>query len=654
MRDRRARWRRRRRWAASLAALGAVLGPAGGALAARHHRRGHRPDDLIGWQGERARAGGGAGAGAGGGSAVDEAADPEAADLGADGARGQLPYGLLGHLAWEQGNQGLLLGDALLDARGEAETKAKAAKMEARPEVFHKAGVLAGLGAVRRPDRSVRVFPPAGPLREPTLPKYAHMATLARSPFNASLAVAFQATEEVEGEDGQRIWYAFSKTAHGDAWWPPVPVPLLQVSLKLPPPESVFLPGAQWGPVLFEDRARALLWLVYSESGADCHDPPTQQSPGRWAVGGSIMAATFDGRRWGNPKVLYDFAEGHVPKVTANSMIETADGTWVLPFWRQKARHIFGKAPNGRLVRRCFDRAKPQTISAGVLISEDRGASWTARGMLREKAAGWLIENAVVETAPRKLLMYFRTKAGFVYASTSPDNGYTWGPARRVDALTNPDTKVHLTKLPDGTLVLAHNDHPRPFAAVEGHPAEQTRERHRLLVSVSTDGGETWQRQVRVDTDPVPERPRAAPKNLKETLFGRDEGAVSELPDAAFVTKLRDEPAGKLVFAEGGYVKAQAGLADQAHYPFLQRVAAPKGLEAATPFLHPFAVGYTKSVLDLQTGLAHGHEIWVSTFTINTQQGVDTSDRGDRQEAATEEVGAEEEGEAEAEGSADG
>ena len=57
MRDRRARWRRRRRWAASLAALGAVLGPAGGALAARHHRRGHRPDDLIGWQGEQARAG---------------------------------------------------------------------------------------------------------------------------------------------------------------------------------------------------------------------------------------------------------------------------------------------------------------------------------------------------------------------------------------------------------------------------------------------------------------------------------------------------------------------------------------------------------------------------------------------------------------------
>ena len=81
---------------------------------------------------------------------------------------------------------------------------------------------------------SVRVFPSSSDRannaekRSDEIPRYAHMATLARNPQNGSIALAFQASPSIEGGDGQRIWISFSKDASGREWWPPSPVPIKQ------------------------------------------------------------------------------------------------------------------------------------------------------------------------------------------------------------------------------------------------------------------------------------------------------------------------------------------------------------------------------------------------------------------------------------------
>mmetsp|Transcript_58342 Transcript_58342/g.185950 ORF Transcript_58342/g.185950 Transcript_58342/m.185950 type:complete len:295 (+) Transcript_58342:605-1489(+) len=272
------------------------------------------------------------------------------------------------------------------------------------------------------------------------------MITIAKAGHNTSLVAAFQAAVRIEGEDGQRVWIAFSKEdADSDklTWWPPMKFPHQQ------PPEErngTALTGAataQWGPVLHLDEESRALWLFFSESNGECHRAPTEDVPvGRWTPGGDVMAAHFDGRKWSQPNVIYAKSAGSIPKVTANRLTVLESGWWVLPFWRQRPRpvdHVYTDSREDPLTglevkvnvteQWCLTPPNKRN-SAGVLISEDRGATWWAYGALESHEASWLIENTVAETSPGRLLMLFRTRAGVAFGATSDTGGKTWEPAR--------------------------------------------------------------------------------------------------------------------------------------------------------------------------------------------------------------------------------
>ena len=67
--------------------------------------------------------------------------------------------------------------------------------------------------------------------------------------------------------------------------------------------------------------------------------------------------------QWTEPEVLYPMsADNNVPKVVANKLLVLSTGEWILPFWRQKSWKI------------C--ETKKEFNAAGVLRSDDRGATW--------------------------------------------------------------------------------------------------------------------------------------------------------------------------------------------------------------------------------------------------------------------------------------
>lgn len=59
-----------------------------------------------------------------------------------------------------------------------------------------------------------------------------------------------------------------------------------------------------------------------------------------WPPGGDIKAMHYDlaTHRWSEPKLLLSQdADGGIPKVTANKPAVLSDGSWVLPYWRERS-----------------------------------------------------------------------------------------------------------------------------------------------------------------------------------------------------------------------------------------------------------------------------------------------------------------------------
>ncbi|KAK3261208.1 hypothetical protein CYMTET_29871, partial [Cymbomonas tetramitiformis] len=145
-------------------------------------------------------------------------------------------------------------------------------------------------------------------------------------------------------------------------------------------------------------------------------------------------------------------------------------------------------------------QAKPLTISntanltedvrealAGVLMSTDRGETWSAHGSLMHPSTS-LIEGVLTELSGHRnhnhdmdgadapdgatdapdmhthrnatLMMLFRTNVGCTYRSFSHDRGYNWTTAEPLD-LINPNSKLDMLSLSSGHLAVAVNNHLR-------------------------------------------------------------------------------------------------------------------------------------------------------------------------------------------------
>ena len=166
-------------------------------------------------------------------------------------------------------------------------------------------------------------------------------------------------------------------------------------------------------------------------------------------------------------QVVYAFKdEGGIAKMIANKLRTTQEGHWLLPFWREmggqaecNTRPELHGAP-GLLVSP--DQVSPSaaavapvrafllqhcSLTAGIALVQ--GETWRVVNISIEPSvqATWLIEGALARGIEENTwLQVFRTTAGSIYGSMSPDDGLHWSPAGPLPLL-NPNSKVRQVSL---------------------------------------------------------------------------------------------------------------------------------------------------------------------------------------------------------------
>jgi len=164
-----------------------------------------------------------------------------------------------------------------------------------------------------------------------------------------------------------------------------------------------------------------------------------------------------DGATWSAPRN----ALKTVCTMIRNRLIITRSGRWVLPAYQQAI------------------------YQSQFLLSDDRGATWSATGGLLTPSANNL-QPAVVELSDGSLYALMRTGGGNheTWEGRSEDCGRTWNLRQRPE-LPNPNSGLDLIRLSGGQLVLAYN------------PSKT--ERTPLSLSISSDEGETWSAPQTID-----------------------------------------------------------------------------------------------------------------------------------------------------------
>ena len=368
--------------------------------------------------------------------------------------------------------------------------------------------------------------------------KYHHAPALALLPSGQVFA-AWQAAESLEGEAGQRVQMSVSDD-EGKNW---------ALSWELPVTRN----AAQWSPIPHVDNA-GVLHLFYAESDGGCIRPGRPKP--RYAPGGTVLVTTVDlsgggecgggeggegnpcrltdSSVWSEPRVVLSVDDGgdFIPKLLSNPLLAHSSGAWILPFWRDNTPLVGVKWPEGGAHAHChvttssasLTAVRKAEISAGVLVSHDGGATWTARGALRDALApgaadSWavgtrttpLVEHSAVELPGGGVALYCRTTTGFLYITTSQDMGRTWTEPVPVEALKDPGGKPQAVRWRpgggagagagagggEGVIMVAWNDHTRD--GVESRSTGKTEKvpekcRTALSLALSHDRGDTWQR----------------------------------------------------------------------------------------------------------------------------------------------------------------
>lgn len=256
-----------------------------------------------------------------------------------------------------------------------------------------------------------------------------HASTLVLLPDDVICAAWFGGTKE--GADDVAIW---SSRRIGGKWTPPV---------KVADQEGV----PHWNPVLFR-RPDGRIFLYYKVG----------HRISEWHT--MFIFSDDNGQSWSDPAPLVPGDVGGRGPVK-NKPIILKDGTILAP---------------ASIEREYWD--------AFVDISYDGGKTWVKSEMVpidHYEGDKGIIQPTLWESAPGHVHMLLRSTRSRIYRSDSYDGGKTWS-AAYATSLPNNNSGIDLTKLDDGTLILAYNP-------VEGRKGPRTP----LVLSASEDNGLTWE-----------------------------------------------------------------------------------------------------------------------------------------------------------------
>ncbi len=271
---------------------------------------------------------------------------------------------------------------------------------------------------------------------------FCHGATLLPRPDGSVLGAWFGGTQEGLPDSGV---YLARLPAGGALWERPW--------LAAPPD------GHPCGnPVLFEG-APDVIWLAYFRVW------------GEWCTGGKPCARlSMDGGiTWGPELVLLDRSG----ILTKNKPIRVGD----------------------ELILPVYDEWRWQVGVARVDVTR-RGTDWRFDDLTVGASSGVpMIQGALAEVAPDRLLMLMRTKVGRIWQVESPDGGRTWQ-GLRTTSLRNPNAGIDMTRLSDGRLWLCFND------TDLGRDPMQWHLRYPLCIAESADGAASWRTILTLEHGP--------------------------------------------------------------------------------------------------------------------------------------------------------
>lgn len=126
------------------------------------------------------------------------------------------------------------------------------------------------------------------------------------------------------------------------------------------------------------------------------------------------------------------------------------------------------------------------------LYSDDEGETWKQSGWIKGPVG--VIQPTLLEKKDGSILALMRNNAPEdrpeqrrIWHSVSKDEGYSWSRCEPTE-LPNPNSGIDLVSLQNGNAVLAYNN-------------SETK-RTPLMLALSTDEGETWDKKRDVETDP--------------------------------------------------------------------------------------------------------------------------------------------------------
>ena len=205
-------------------------------------------------------------------------------------------------------------------------------------------------------------------------------------------------------------------------------------------------------------------------------------------AGGPLRA--FDPELWLAPDgrlfVFWAQATGHDGAVAGVWCVTTDNPDSATPHWSAPRRLTDGIMMCKPVVLSTGEWLLPASTwrttdhSARMIVSTDRGQTWTMRGAANVPvAARQFDEHMLVERRDGSLWMLVRTKYG-LGESISTDRGRTW-PEVTPTSIPHPSARFFISRLASGNLVL-----------VKHGPLDKATGRSHLTAYVSRDDGRTW------------------------------------------------------------------------------------------------------------------------------------------------------------------